>query len=439
MSSLTPPLGNLPGLYWDPERKRYFPLPAQSSNTSTSPSLLTPRPVIHKRKKRNWTTNTVHITSSTKAGRTPEASLSTEKRHSCHESGDSDLQLQSDLEAGVSVHSSDHTRKPRRNWKSSYNTVCFGSGLLVSCYSERERARSELIKAWLSNSQSQWKPTQAPLIIGNTITALDFSSTGRHQRRFVGDSLGWLYTYIRLESPRSLLHGEEEDEDAERGWKNWTEELQVNLHPGGEVSSIHTSQTRCIATCFGPTTRICVQRFDKDDLPQTTLLTLPSHIYDVRSSCLAQGSETNSQGIILGAAKKAVYMPDLEYSSQREMRMLETNSDVFCVATTPKTRGNIAFAGCRNGGIKQFDLRSSSSSNVIKLKRQSSVIYMNTIERFPNEMVVGWMNGELAAYDVRFLSSTETPSPIRTFNGHIGGRNTHQHWGSVSILLRPSS
>ncbi|KAG7098677.1 hypothetical protein E1B28_000591 [Marasmius oreades] len=435
MSSLPPPLGKLPGLYWDSEKKRYFTLPAQTVHASSPPSTSTQASSTPKKKKKRETVNKLdaNITSGAKVERSSLPSQSIKKKQrSRRNSDDSDLQLESGSEVGVSISTAHSTRlNTRRNWKSLHDTVCFGSGLLGSGYSERERARSGLVKARLSNSQSPWKHTQAPLIIGNTITALDFSSTGRHQRRFVGDSLGWLYTYSRLWDRRSPR--EEEDADMERDWLYWTGEYQVNLHPGGEVSSIHTSETRCVATCFGPTTRICVQRFDRDDLPTTTLLTLPSHIYDVRSSCLVQGTETTSLGIILGAAKKAVYIPDLEYSSQREMRMLETDSDVFCVTTSAEFCDKVAFAGCRNGGIKRFDLR-VSSAGVVKDKGQSSVVYMGAITRCPNEMVVGWMNGELNAYDLRFLRSTETTTPTRIFKGHVGGRNKHHHWESATTM-----
>ncbi|KAK1225992.1 hypothetical protein PQX77_011060 [Marasmius sp. AFHP31] len=382
MDMSPPPLGNLPGLRWDAEKKRYFPVSVSTAQVSVpSASTLSNPQISHKRK------------------RTVTRTATSNKRNSSSSATSEELHDGSTSHAHTSSskNNSELANRPRVKWKGWNDAVRFGSG-----YSERERAMSAVIAAKTIKPRSMWTRTSAPPVIGNIITAMKLSTTDNNRRIFIGDSLGWLFTYLRVSHFQDT--GElSSDEESARIATTWNGEYQVNLHPGGEVSSIHTSRNRCIATCFGPTTRICVERFDSDEFPETTLLTLPSHIHDVRSSCLLPvdnaelDGESLPRGMVLGAAKKAVHIPDLEYSSQRDMRMLTTDSDVFCV--TPGTQ-NIVYAGCRNGGIKRFDLRSPSTyihiePGVGKGRGQSSVMYMCPLKYYPNEIIVGWMNGEV--------------------------------------------
>ncbi|KAL0578069.1 hypothetical protein V5O48_003931 [Marasmius crinis-equi] len=350
MMSSQPPLGNLPGLYWDVEKKRYFPLNAAAQSTAPSLSTTSESQASHKRKRNGASNQKIPSNSSATSEEDSESSFTA-------------------ASSSKSSRNGSFAENPGRKWK-RWDTARFELDP-----SERERARDRLTLLNMTKSHHTWKRTPAPPVIGNTITALNFSSD--NQRIFVGDSLGWLYTYARV-SPGDVNL----DQESARDWIRWNGEYQVNLHPGGEVSSIHTSTNRCIATCFGPSTRICVERFDSDELPGNGEM----------------GEETSPRGMILGAAKKGVYIPDIEYSSRRDMRMLETDSDVFCVASGTQ---NIVYLGCRNGGIKRFDLRSPSSQTHIEAgagtgQGRSSVMYMSPLRHYPNEMVVGWMNGEVS-------------------------------------------
>lgn len=87
---------------------------------------------------------------------------------------------------------------------------------------------SALVQTSLTSRRGTWRRTHAPPIIGNTITALNFSTTGQCNRVFVGDSLGWLYTY-------SSSTREQDGETYAPGPGRWNGEYQMNLHPGGEV------------------------------------------------------------------------------------------------------------------------------------------------------------------------------------------------------------
>ncbi|KAJ4482281.1 hypothetical protein J3R30DRAFT_3286341 [Lentinula aciculospora] len=211
-------------------------------------------------------------------------------------------------------------------------------------------------------------------------------------RRYIGDNKGWLYTCSVAEMYM------------------WPPE--VNLHSHSQVSSIRVSGQRCVATCFGPVTKVAVQ--DLHVSGRTTLITL-NQVHDVRASHL------QNNALILGAKGKAVYIPDIDVSGSVQHLSNRQNSDIFALDRDE----NLVYTGARNGSITRHDLRVPSD----KLSGQwlfqsrfaaaqnsaapSSVLYLKLVKDC--QLLVSQMDGKLCTYDTRFPVQN---TPSRIFRGH---------------------
>ncbi|KAJ3878688.1 hypothetical protein F5051DRAFT_372419 [Lentinula edodes] len=208
-------------------------------------------------------------------------------------------------------------------------------------------------------------------------------------RRYIGDNKGWLYTCSTYMWP-----------------------AEINLHSHSQVSSIKISGQKCVATCFGPVTKVAVQ--DLHVSGRTTLITL-NQVHDVRVSHLQDNA------LILGAKGKAVYIPNIDISGSVQHLSNPQNSDVFALDRDE----NLIYTGLRNGSIIRHDLRVSSNKHDGQLlfhsrftpsKKSTSpspVLYLKLVK--DSQLLVSRMNGELCTYDTRFPVHS-TPSQI--FTGH---------------------
>ncbi|GAW06493.1 Dual specificity phosphatase ibp1 [Lentinula edodes] len=187
---------------------------------------------------------------------------------------------------------------------------------------------------------------------------------------------------------------------------------EINLHSHSQVSSIKISGQKCVATCFGPVTKVAVQ--DLHVSGRTTLITL-NQVHDVRVSHLQDNA------LILGAKGKAVYIPDIDISGSVQHLSNFQNSDVFALDRDE----NFVYTGLRNGSILRHDLRVSSNKHDGQLlfhsrftpsknsTSPSPVLYLKLVK--DSQLLVSRMNGELCTYDTRFPVHS-TPSQI--FTGH---------------------
>ncbi|KAJ3922389.1 hypothetical protein F5877DRAFT_33868 [Lentinula edodes] len=208
-------------------------------------------------------------------------------------------------------------------------------------------------------------------------------------RRYIGDNKGWLYTCSTYMWP-----------------------AEINLHSHSQVSSIKISGQKCVATCFGPVTKVAVQ--DLHVSGRTTLITL-NQVHDVRVSHLQDNA------LILGAKGKAVYIPDIDISGSVQHLSNPQNSDVFALDRDE----NLIYTGLRNGSIIRHDLRVSPNKHDGQLlfnsrftpsknsTSPSPVLYLKLVK--DSQLLVSRMNGELCTYDTRFPVHS-TPSQI--FTGH---------------------
>ncbi|KAF8132183.1 hypothetical protein K438DRAFT_830212 [Mycena galopus ATCC 62051] len=255
-----------------------------------------------------------------------------------------------------------------------------------------------------------------------------FQTTPTHQ--FLGDSRGWLYRRARAQQ-RDVDPGEDMDH-----WTEWTPELSLAVL--SEISALCTTNTRCVAVCFGSTTKICVQ---DAEVPGRTQLLHLSAVRDVRAASL-QG-----RALVLGAADNAVLLADLDASDNTALRMLPTRSDVFTVAQ----QETLIYAGTRAGSVLRFDTRLSAKGAaqvlfqsgpgndnslvdpVTQRTGRSSVVFVRPMRSQPQQVVIGYMDGRMGAYDLRF--ARPTAGPVVSYAGNPSSLSCN---GRLGITLDPS-
>ncbi|KAK7048575.1 hypothetical protein R3P38DRAFT_2505195 [Favolaschia claudopus] len=254
-------------------------------------------------------------------------------------------------------------------------------------------------------------------------------------KQFFGDTSGWLYSRAvrsTIDMP-SRSQNSPEESDTDRGWTEWTPEL--SLAPHSEISALCTTDTCCVAVCFGPTTKICVQ---DAEVPGRTQLLHLSSVRDVRAASLKRRT------LVLGAADKVVHLADLDRSDSTAVRMFPTRSDVFTVAQ----QENFVYAGTRAGTVLRFDTRINNAKMAGQVlfesgrlptasdSSRSSAVFVHPIHG-GQSLVAGYMDGRFGTYDLRFLRPMARPSVT-----YAGQTSSHGHCYSAQwqqgITLDPS-
>ncbi|KAJ6508460.1 hypothetical protein C8R45DRAFT_967513 [Mycena sanguinolenta] len=239
-----------------------------------------------------------------------------------------------------------------------------------------------------------------------------FQTTPTHQ--FLGDAHGWLHSRVHNDTPSSDV------EDMDR-WTPWTPEL--SLAPHSEISALCTTNTRCVAVCFDVTTKICVQ---DAAVPDRTQLLHLSTVRDVRAASL------QDRALVLGAADKAVLITDLD-ASNNAVRMLPARSDVFAVAH----QGTLIYAGTRAGTVLRFDTRVNNSKGTQVLFEsgraagRSSAVFVQPTHG-GEQLVLGYMDGRLGSYDLRF--ARPGAQPVVSYAGHPSSLSYN---GRLGLALDP--
>ncbi|KAJ7069577.1 hypothetical protein C8F01DRAFT_1245776 [Mycena amicta] len=226
----------------------------------------------------------------------------------------------------------------------------------------------------------------------------------RFDAQFLGDTGGWLYS--------------RESIDDSQEWTPWTAEFC--LAPNSEISALCTTHTptgpRCVAVCFGPKTKICVQ-----DAPDRMSLLSLSTVHDVRSASLTGPS------LVLGAARGVAYLADLDASGS--VRNLPTGSDVFSVAQ----HESLVYAGTRGGAVLRFDIRIPTTKPASHILTESTApweVSASPPQRTAStaslvhptndglSLVVSFMDGRLGTLDTRFVRPHSRPALV--YAGHVG-------------------
>ncbi|KDQ62614.1 hypothetical protein JAAARDRAFT_66305 [Jaapia argillacea MUCL 33604] len=187
----------LPGFYWDEEKRRYFPLSSKPSQPSTAAVKAA-------------------VTSKTPSGHTPRSS------------------------------SPKPSKKTRSHglWKSSEKVRSTSSGS-SNC---ARRTIHEIVSSQIA-STSRVIPTSVPLQANGNITAFCTTSLDGNTRRMIGDSQGWLYSY----------EGADDNWDGVDTPAHPAPRWLPNLSLTSEITSICMSGSRCVATSYGPSCKIVVQ------------------------------------------------------------------------------------------------------------------------------------------------------------------------------------
>ncbi|KAJ6462004.1 hypothetical protein C8R47DRAFT_1158713 [Mycena vitilis] len=310
------------------------------------------------------------------------------------------------------------TRRRRQLWSSAGGTTAAGRAreaqrLLHTRFAATQRCCAE---------QVRWP------FYGTASNILLCAFRTTPTRQFLGDELGWLYSRGRVEvSP----HYRDADDSTHEEWGEWTPELC--LAPDSQISAICTTSTRCVAVCFGPSTKICVQ---DAGMPERTALLHLSDVFDVRAASL-QGS-----ALVLGALRQAVLLPDIDVSAG--VRKLPTRTDVFSVAQ----QENLVYTGTRAGAVLRFDTRTNKNNGQVLFEsgvnnnstgpglagpiQRSSVVHLEPTHG-RQSLVAGCMDGRLATFDLRFVRPAAPP--VVTY---AGNPSSVSHSGGLGFAIDPA-
>ncbi|KZT27364.1 hypothetical protein NEOLEDRAFT_1161638 [Neolentinus lepideus HHB14362 ss-1] len=331
---------DLPGLYFDKEKNRYFPLSSKPKERLKSPSNAADEDEARSRKRKRgpWAVN-------------------------------------SELRSGPS-------------------------------YARRQRLAHEFLSEQVASTSRVH-----PIFLPGNISSFCVGRIEDRLRCVIGDNNGWLYQVFSLGKGHAdpwdelgyLPETFEEIRDRRITWR-W----DINL--SSEISSIHLDGSRSVATSFGPTPKVLVQ--DLVTNPDRSFVLNFGKVADIWTSYL------DGRSLVLGARKKAVYIPDLEIT---RTIYLDNNSDVFAVYKDKLTQ-DLIYAGARNGSLNRFDTRMHNQSqhgqdilNGRYAEKRSSVTHIGLVKN-EWQLVVNGINGDLEMFDLRFSGKG---TPVMSFLGHI--------------------
>ncbi|EAU90357.2 hypothetical protein CC1G_09039 [Coprinopsis cinerea okayama7 len=390
---------DLPGLYWDPEKNRYFPIssrrPNHSSASSPKPPTFQNAPAVatapsdNPRKASGPFEVTPKLAMKRRLGRKNLANLNR-------------IMLSSSW-----------------NWTDS----------------ERIRQCVKLNNIAETSKVAHWEIAT----LGRATTFCTYPNkpedhfTGSRWH-LLGDSMGWI---SRCSTPQGILEPETDTdayghavasrsgagENPPSHWLPWTTEL--NLQPSGHITSMSMSGSRWVAAGSGKTPRLVFS--DIQRLDQMCILTLPK-VRDLWTSHLL-GEE-----LALGASTRGVYLPSVDHSSSVEF--LHTDNDVLSITQD----AHLIYTGSRNGTIHRFDKRigfkhrgqallegrfnnrghqKGQRSPVLKLELMAnhSTFAAGILD---SGLFISHMNGDLQLFDLRRLSSSANNiEPSIQYHGHI--------------------
>ncbi|KAI3616063.1 hypothetical protein WG66_013932 [Moniliophthora roreri] len=242
-------LGNLPGFFWDPVRRRYFPI----SQVNPSPSTSSRGQNANKRSRVPESSSTSQLVS---RGKNKKKENNSDRKTNDRNGSNRDVVAeQTPEDMDISDATTSLRSMPGTRWRNARREIRDRLS-----YADREKASHDLntlgIISRLSSGPSQ---APSPSVIGNSVTTFassqkyhtgTFDKWGARPIRFIGDSQGWLYSYI--DPPQNL----------------WSTSLadavevlsEINLHPHGEIYAcsygFHTNPTLMVAHTGAPTVRL---------------------------------------------------------------------------------------------------------------------------------------------------------------------------------------
>ncbi|KAK7690280.1 hypothetical protein QCA50_006935 [Cerrena zonata] len=144
----------------------------------------------------------------------------------------------------------------------------------------------------------------------------------------------------------------------------------------------------------------------------TQMRLMGKRFYDVRDAHILDTS------LLLGAAGYGILFPDLINSTAINHHVFSTQSDVLSVHQS----GQLCFLGCRNGSIQGFDRRIShgSDSNTTEFLNGRfkdsghAITHLSVVHDW--QLLVSTIGGVLETHDIRFSRNRD---PLIRFEGHL--------------------
>lgn len=229
------------------------------------------------------------------------------------------------------------------------------------------------------------------------ITAFQAVSYNNNVHSFAGDTGGWFYSsVIGQGDPITGYH-------TSHGWR-------PEFSLSSEISSICISGSRCIATSFGPESKILHLDLDSEDIRVTRV-----NNRSVRDIWTADFQGTR---LVLGTNDQAVVIDDA--ADRTTVCFMKTGSDVFAVTQD----NNIIYTGSRAGIVQRFDSRITSTKgdrifNDPRTTQNNSVTNLKIF--YDWQLLTSNIDGSLAMFDLRFPSHR---TPIMSFTGNINTYTT---------------
>ncbi|KAG2086307.1 hypothetical protein BD769DRAFT_1373719 [Suillus cothurnatus] len=216
---------------------------------------------------------------------------------------------------------------------------------------------------------------------------------------FAGDTGGWFY---------SSVIGRDESVTGYHTSYGWRPEFSKHL----AISSICTSGSRCIATSFGPESRILHFPLDLDSEDIRVTRVNNRSVRDVWTADL-QGTR-----LVLGTNNQAVVVDDA--ADRATVCFMKTGSDVFTIAQD----NNIIYTGSRAGIVQRFDSRITSTKGD-RILSDPSTTQNNSVTNlkifYDWQLLTSNIDGSLAMFDLRFPNNR---TPIMSFTGNINTYTT---------------
>lgn len=327
----------LPGLYWDEEKQRYFPLASSRRPQIAGPSTLHP------------------------PTRPQSAPLATGESHNLTRHRNRSL-LRAKEDARFSFRTSHKSKLMHQ----------------ISCFQVAQTSHIA--------SSSILSLTRC------AITAFQAVSYKNNVHSFAGDAGGWFHSsVIGRGDPITGYH-------TSHGWR-------PEFCLSSEISSICISGSRCIATSFGPESKILHLDLDSEDIRVTRVNN--RSVRDIWTADF-QGSR-----LVLGTNDQAVVIDDA--ADRATVCIMKTGSDVFAVTQD----NNIIYTGSRAGIVQRFDSRLTSTKgdrifNGPRTTQNNSVTNLKIFHDW--QLLTSNIDGSLAMFDLRFPSNR---TPIMSFTGNI--------------------
>lgn len=338
----------LPGLYWDEEKQRYFPLASSRRPQAVGPSTLHP-PTTGK----------------------PQSLAAPQATGESH---------------NLKRHRNRSLLRAREDARFSFRTAHKNKLMhQISCFQVAQTSHVA--------SSSILSLTRC------AITAFQAVSYNNNVHSFAGDTGGWFY---------SSVIGRDEPVTGYHTSHGWRPEFSLS----SEISSICISGSRCIATSFGPESKILHFPLDLNSEDIRVARVNNRSVRDIWTADF-QGSR-----LVLGTNDQAVVIDDA--ADRATVRFMKTGSDVFAVAQDD----NIIYTGSRAGIVQRFDSRiaSTKGDRILSDPRTTQHNSVTNLKIFYDwQLLTSNIDGSLAMFDLRFPGNR---TPVISFTGNINTYTT---------------